>query len=152
MQGIFERLAPAAFTKKTGIPLGWFVVSHRWMQDKKQRRLSHGRWFKLSTSLGYTYRILRFSSSLRGAPGTTGQMVIDWPAWLDLYDREENVDAPIEITISPAKWWEYPRLAVSHPDPAVRLAGWISIFSLGLGALSVLLGSWSLYVTYFPAK
>ncbi|HBQ8682557.1 hypothetical protein [Pseudomonas aeruginosa] len=152
MKGRFERVSPAAFADKIGIPLGWFVISHRWMPEKKQRRESHGKWFKLSTSSGVVYRVLRFSANLRGAPGSTGDIVLDWPAWLDLFAREENVDGPIEITITPAKWWEYPRLAISHPDPAVRLAGWISIVSLILGALSVVLGGWSLYVTYFPVK
>lgn len=76
--------------------------------------------------------------------------MLDWPAWLDLFGREENVDGPLEITIKAAKWWEYPRLAIAHPDPAVRLAGWISLVSLGLGVLSIILGAWSLYLTYRP--
>ena len=50
MKGSFERVSPAAFAERIGIPLGWFVISHRWMPEKKQRRERHGKWFKLSTS------------------------------------------------------------------------------------------------------
>ncbi|MGL6335698.1 hypothetical protein ACSZMH_11360 [Aeromonas jandaei] len=150
MNGSFVRVSPSAFADKTGIPQGWFVISHRWMPDKLKRRKYHGKWFKLSTSSGCIYRVLRFSVNLRGKSGSQGDIVIDWPAWLDLFGREEDVNRAIEINITPAKWWEYPRLAISHPDPAMRLAGWIAISSLFLGALSVVLGGWSLYLSYNP--
>lgn len=152
MIGNFERISPASFAKKIGIPQGWFVISHRWVPDKKKRRKYHGKWFKLSTAYGSVYRVIRFSVNLNGAPGSTGEMVIDWSAWLDLFDREENVDQSIDISISPAKWWDFPRLALSHPDPAVRHAGWFSLASLALGLISIVLGAWSLYVTYIFAN
>lgn len=150
MEGSFERVSPASFAEKTGVPLGWFVISYRWMPEKKSRRAAHGKWFKLSSSCGTIYRVLRFSADLRGTPGKTGEIVIDWPAWLDFFGREEDLDGPIALKIEPARWWEYPRLAISHPDPAMRLAGWISVISLGLGVVSTLLGGWSIYVVYFP--
>jgi len=65
-------------------------------------------------------------------------MVIDWSAWLDLHDRVEDVDQPIELEISPARWWHWPRLAVSHPDPSMRLAGYIAVVSLVLGLVSLI--------------
>ena len=152
VHGSFQRVSPAAFAEKIGIPLGWFVISHRWIADKKLRRKYHGKWFKLSTESGAIFRVIRFSANLTCTPSGPGQIVIDWPGWLDLFGREENVDGPVEISISPARWWEYPRLAISHPDPAMRLAGWISLLSLLLGIVSIALGAWSLYITYYPRK
>lgn len=147
IQGTFKRMSPSKFAEKVGIPQGWFVISHRWMPDKTNRRKYHGKWFKLVTPSGQVFRVLRFSVNLAGKPGGQGDIVIDWPAWLDLFGRVENVDRPIEIEITPAKWWEYPRLAISHPDPAMRLAGWIAITSLALGFISVILGGLSIYLS-----
>lgn len=60
------------------------------------------------------------SESQGGATvGDPAEIVLDWPAWLDLHGRAEDVDRPLEIDIVAARWWEYPRLAVSHPDPTV---------------------------------
>ena len=146
----FSRLSPAAFAEKIGVPQGWFVISHRYVQHKKDRRQQHGRWFKLTTSEGVVFRVLRFSPNLAGAPGKPGEIVIDYPAWLDLYGRAENVDEPLAITIEQASWWEWPKLAVSHPDPSVRLAGWLAVLSFALGVISLLLGIWSLWKTYNP--
>lgn len=152
MRTIFTRVSPAAFADKVGIPAGWFVISHRLMPEKKDRRFQHGKWFKLSTREACVYRILRFSPNLRGVvtAGDPAEIVLDWPAWLDLHGRAEDVDRPLEIDIVAARWWEYPRLAVSHPDPTVRLAGAISILSFVLGVVSVILGGWSLWITYHP--
>ena len=140
MKGNFTRISPAAFAEKVGIPAGWFVVSHRWMPEKSGRRLSHGRWFKIKSAEGEIFRILRFSASLEGSPNSgTGQIGVDWPGWLDLFGRAENVDGPIELEFSEAHWWQFPRLAVSHPDPTVRLAGLLGLLSVVLGILSVIL-------------
>lgn len=84
--------------------------------------------------------------------GNPAEIVLDWPAWLDLHGRAEDVDRPLEIDIAAARWWEYPRLAISHPDPTVRLAGAISILSFALGVVSVILGGWSLWITIAPAR
>jgi hypothetical protein len=146
----FQRVSPASFADKVGIPLGWFVISHRWMESKQARRRQHGKWFKLATEAGTVYRVLRFSANLAGAPGKTGEIVIDYPAWLDLHGRTENVEGPIDIVITPARWWESPRLAVAHPDPSIRLAGWFAILSVALGVVSVALGAWSIWLTYSP--
>ena len=150
MKGTFKRVSPAAFAENVGIPAGWFVISHRWMSVKKERRLQHGKWFKLSTNAASVYRILRFSPNLAGAPDKPGEIVLDWPAWLDLFGRAENVDGTLQITITAARWWEYPKLAISHPDPAVRLSGYLALLSFCLGVISIALGVWSLWKTYKP--
>jgi hypothetical protein len=140
MNGNFTRVSPAKFAEKIGIPQGWFVISHRWMPDKKARRLSHGKWFKIESANGYVFRILRFSVNLEGTPATeTGQIVLDWPAWLELWDYAEDVSNELELTISKVSWWQYPRMALAHPDPTHKLAGALGLLSVVLGLLSIVI-------------
>lgn len=150
IRSTFQRVSPAKFADKVGIPLGWFVISHRLMESKQERRESHGRWFKLKTNEGTVFRVLRFSPNLTSAKGKSAEIVLDYPAWLDLYGRAENVDAPLDISITRARWWESPKLAVSHPDPSIRLAGWLAVISVSLGVVSVVLGGWSIWLTLVP--
>lgn len=141
MKGLFQRVSPAKFAESVGIPAGWFVISHRYMPERLSRRFAHGRWYKISSAEGSIYRILRFSPNLVGSPGPNneGQIVLDWPGWLDLHGRAENVDAPLNLTYSEVKWWSYPKMAIVHPDPTVRLAGELGLLSSALGVLSVAL-------------
>lgn len=141
MKGLFSRVAPASFAEKVGIPAGWFVISHRYMPTKAHRRLAHGRWYQIKSENGNVFRILRFSPNLRGAPDREepGEIVLDWPAWLDLYGRADDVDEPLELDITPVGWWAYPKMALAHPDPTVRLAGELGLLSAALGILSVVL-------------
>ena len=140
MKGTFSRVAPADFAEKIGIPMGWMVISHRWIPEKVKRRLAHGRWFRLKSTYGEVFRVLRFSASLPGGPSNgTGELVIDWAAWLELYGFAEDVKNPLELEISQARWWQLPKLAASHPDPAFRLSSILALVSVGLGALSILL-------------
>ena len=142
MRGKFTRVSPAAFADKVGIPAGWFVMSYRWMPEKLNRRSFHGRWFKIKSTRGEVFRILRFSADLSGGPTKgAGEIVIDWPGWLDLYGRAEDVDGSIELEFTKAKWWQFPRLAVSHPDPTIRLSGLLGLLSVGLGFLSIILAA-----------
>jgi hypothetical protein len=140
MKGTFTRISPAAFAEKIGIPEGWFVISHRWLPQTSARRHAHGRWYQIKSSHCTVFRVLRFSPNLKGAPGQpTGEIVIDWGAWLDLHDRAEDVDKEIELEFAPANWCHWPRLAVSHPDPSIRLAGYIAVVSLLLGIVSLVI-------------
>jgi hypothetical protein len=140
MKGTFNRVAPAAFAEKTGIPLGWMVISHRWMPDKSERRRAHGKWFRLKSAHGTSFRVLRFSANLTGAPsGGTGDLVLDWPAWLELNGYADDVSGPLELEISKASIWQLPQLAASHPDPAMRLSSMLGFVSVVLGVLSIVL-------------
>lgn len=140
MNGRFTRVAPTALVQDMQIPAGWFVISHRWMPEKLNRRQSHGRWYKIKSSQGVVFRILRFSPNLRGSLSAgSGGIVIDWAGWLDLHGQAEDVDGPIELEFSEARWWQFPRLAVSHPDPTVRLSGLLGLGSVALGILSIIL-------------
>lgn len=140
MKGKFTRIAPAAFAEKTGIPLGWMVISHRWMPDKSERRRAHGKWFRLKSEHGTSFRVLRFSANLSGSPsGDPGQLVLDWPAWLELNGYADDVSGPLELEISKASLWQLPQLAASHPDPAMRLSSMLGFVSVVLGVLSIIL-------------
>jgi len=138
--GVFTRMSPSAFADEEGVPPAWFVISYRWMSEKKKRRISHGRWYRISSKYDTIYRILRFSPILKGSSKKgEGHIVIDWAGWIDLWDRAEDVKEPITLSIEPAKWWQYPLLAIAHPDPTHRLAGELGLVSLAMGILSLAL-------------
>jgi hypothetical protein len=141
ISGSFVRMSPADFAQKIGILPGWFVISHHHMKDKKQRRFAHGCWYKIvGENERSVFRVLRFSPRLSaGKNDNNPQIVIDWPAWLELSDFDENTSKPIHLEIKKANWYFAPALAVSHPDPSTRLAGWLGLISIGLGLLSVVL-------------
>jgi len=138
MRGVFERVSPATFAQKVGIPAGWFIVSHRCLPDKKTRRKAHGRWFRIKSSSGVIYRILRFSPNLRSPGKKDGEIVLDWVGWLDLNDRDEEVSTPLDLEISEVPMWCLPFMVRAHPDPSYRLAGTLGLVSVVLGVLSVL--------------
>ena len=139
MNGRFSRKSPAEFAEKLGIPVGWIVISHRYMPDRVSRRHAHGRWYKVSSEHGNIFRILRFSANLPGTADSPGEMVVDWPGWLDLHGRAEVVTQPLDLKISKVSWWAYPKMALAHPDPTVRLAGELGLLSVALGLLSIVL-------------
>lgn len=140
MQGTFKRVSPAAFAEQVGIPMGWMVISHRWMPNKPDRRRAHGKWYRVKSGQGVCYRVLRFSAKLSGAPsGITGDLVIDWPAWLELCGYADDVSGSLQLEFSKARWWQLISLAASHPDPAIRLSSILGIVSVFLGILSILL-------------
>src|SRR5450432_1713550 len=108
MAWIFTRTSPAAFAEKVGIPAGWFVISHRWMPLKPDRRKAHGHWYKIVSRHGTIFRILRFSTNLEGSAETKrGQIVVDWPGWLELWGYADNVDLPAELEITRASRWRF---------------------------------------------
>ena len=140
MNGSFTRLSPSSFSENSGVPVGWFVVSWRWIPDQSQRRMLHGRLFKISQGKRTVYRILRFSARLTGGQSQeAGEIVVDWPAWLELNDFSEKLSDDLILKIEQAPRWELWRLAFSHPEPAYRLAGILGIVSVALGVLSLIL-------------
>lgn len=149
LSATFTRKSPAEFAQKIGLPVGWFVLPHRLIESMAERRRLHGKWCKLKSENGTAYRVIRFSPRLKGTNrGDGADIVLDWLAWIDLNDRDENVESPLRISIAEARWYEYPWLAVSHPEPSYRLASWIALVSLMLGGISVALGIWSVWLTY----
>ena len=135
-KGSFQRVSPAEFAEKVGIPLGWFVVNHQHLAGKSNRRKAHGRWFKIRSDRATIYRLLRFSPRLtKGSSQTAGDVVLDWAGWIELYGFEEDVDPPLALKISKVPWWQLPWVYLRHPDPAVRLSGWLGWAGLGLGIM-----------------
>jgi hypothetical protein len=132
-------VTPAAFAEKVDLPQGWCVISYRCFSDRKFRRHAHGRWFQIKSDQGCVHRVLRFSAKLRAPKKTTGEIVLDWVGWLDLNGRDENVDEPLKLRISPVAWWRTPLMAKAYPDPTVRLAAMLGLISVGLGILSLVL-------------
>lgn len=139
MKGTFKRVSPAAFDH-INLPLGWTVISHRWMPDKSARRHAHGKWFRLKSDFGISYRVLRFSPNLPGSPANgIGDLVLDWPAWLELNGYADDVSGELELEITKARAWQIIQLATSHPDPAMRLSSALGLISVVLGILSIAL-------------
>lgn len=139
-EGKFTRVSPAQFVEKIALPLGWFVVRFDQLPDKSARRRSHGKWFSIVSDKGTIYRMLRFSINLRGSSGAEeAQIVLDWAGWIDLHGRDEDVDMPLQLTISRVSGGRLPLVYLKHPDPAVRLSSYLGWTSISLGALSIIL-------------
>lgn len=139
-EATFERIAPAAFAEKVGIPLGWIVVHYDHIPAKADRRIAHGEWFEISSGRAKIYRLLRFSPNVKkGGAATNGEIVIDWIGWIDLYVRDEEVAGPILLKLRRVPWWKRPWVYLKHPDPAVRLSGWLGWASVILGVIALLL-------------
>lgn len=136
----FERTSPASFAEKVGIPLGWIVVHYRHIPNKSDRRKAHGEWFELKSDRGTIYRMLRFSPQVhKGGKDRSAKIVIDWIGWIDLHNREEAVAGAITLKLRRVSWWKRPWVYLHHPDPAVRLSGWLGWLSVILGAASLAL-------------
>ncbi|BDI59522.1 hypothetical protein MACH05_00820 [Qipengyuania nanhaisediminis] len=102
--------------------------------------MAHGEWFEVSSDRGTIYRMLRFSPNIvKGDDHKPGTMVIDWIGWIDLHNRDEDVDAPLKLTVSRVQAWKRPWAYLKHPDPAVRLSGWLGWASVVLGLIALAL-------------
>lgn len=138
-EGTFQRKSPASFADKVGIPLGWIVVHHDHIPEKAHRRIVHGEWFEVTADRGTIFRMLRFSPNIpKGKPGSPGTIVIDWIGWIDLHNRDEDIEGPLQLKIRRVPLWKRPWVYLRHPDPAVRLSGWLGWASLILGLIALL--------------
>lgn len=140
INGMFNRLSPTKFAEKASIPLGWMVISSRCVSSKSERRRTHGKWFRIESAHGTSYRVLRFSPNLAApAADHPGKLVLDWPAWLELNGYADDVSTPLQLTITKASLWHLPQVAASHPDPTVRISSELALISVVLGILSIIL-------------
>lgn len=140
IRGKFHREALSAPGDVAQLPGGWFAISHRWIDDRAARRRLHGRWFKLTSSYGTIFRAIKFAPNLKGgANKEEGAIVLDWPAWLELNGFPNELEEKLELSITRVRWWHWPKLAISHPDPAIQTSGWLGILSLALGIISLFL-------------
>lgn len=145
LNGLFMRCAPEA--DKRELPRGDIAISHYLVKNKETRRLMHGRLYKIETEHGSLYRAIRFDPKLKAGKGEGhAQILLDYQGWLKLigYDPDRQF-TPIDITMRPVKWYEYPNIGLSHPDPLTRqsyglglLAFWLGAIGLGLGILGAM--------------
>lgn len=131
-RGTFERISPAKFADKVGIPLGWVVVRHSHLPEKLARRRTHARWVCIKCGSQRVYRVLRYSVNLR-----SGDIVMDWAGWIDLQGRTDKESDVLELTIRTARWYEFLTIPLRHVDPGYRLAAWLGVVSLWLGVISL---------------
>jgi hypothetical protein len=138
IKGNFTRLASTSNPALESIALGWFALSHRWLEDKQQRRKLHGTWFRITCEGRRCYRAFKMVASLKGSAGAdAGDICVDWSAWLSLDGYNEKPRDELYLEIEPASWVDIPAIALSHPDPAHRVAAKFAILSVGLGILSL---------------
>lgn len=85
--------------------------------------------------------MLRYDPNLkRDAESKTGEIELDWSAWLTLSDFAENTPKRMELEISPVRWWMLPQVMIAHPDPVQRLALRVSAVAFVLGVVGLVLG------------
>lgn len=119
---------------------GWFSIPYRCVPNKKDRRFSTGRWFKLTSKDGSIYRVLRFSSTSFDEESQECDLVLDYDGWLKLCGYAEKIPERIEtLLIRQCHLWERVFCVIGHPDPAYQLSGWLGIISVILGLLGVAL-------------
>ena len=135
----FVRETRRALGERVELPLGWFAIFWRFFDERPERRRQHGRVWRISCGDCSIFRILRFSANLRSAEGECAEIAIDYLGWLDLCNREENVNGCRSLNLQPAAWYEFFFFAFKHPDLSYRLATWIATLSLFLGIISIIL-------------
>jgi hypothetical protein len=128
------------------IAQGWFAVSHLWVQSKADRRVATGNWFRIESEFSKIYRILRFRPQLASdtAKGT-GEIMIDYDGWNQLSGFAEKTPTHLRLRFQRATFFEFVGCISSHPDPGYRLAGWLGVVSVLLGAIGLALGIISMF-------
>lgn len=115
-------------------PEGSIAVSHVWVEGKSTRRQTTGRWYRLTSPEGRPiFRVLTFDPTLRH-----GDIAIDWSGWLILTDYAEDTEQSLELEFRRARWWNYPQLAVTHPNPVSRVALQVAAVAFVLGVVPFL--------------
>ena len=138
INGRFERISLEAKNSIIDIPMGFFAISHNWIDDKKNRRKLYSKWFKISSNNRSVYRSLKFSANLKGSTKIgNGEISIDWGAWLILSDFSDEIPESLELKIRTANFFDIPRILIFHPNPSEKLAAQIALVSLILGIISL---------------
>lgn len=143
MKGNFTRVPPGA-TLANGsqvdeLTLGWFAISHRWINDKSERRKAYGKVYKISSKHGTVYRTLRFSPKLKGSLAKeSGQILMDWHGWIGLSETG-NEKFPEDMKIKRANPLEIFYHSMSHPDPAYRHSMAVARVGLYISLVSIIL-------------
>lgn len=75
----------------------------------------------------------------------TGELLVDLKTRraLDISDWQQKVD----VEITSAKWWDYCLWGLQASEAVVRISCWLAVVSIVLGAVGLLLGVLSLWIT-----
>lgn len=125
-------------TSKNQLELGWFSISHHFIENKIERRRSYGKWFKIQSNKRTIYRQLKFDPTLKGA-GDNPEINLDWHGFIKLHDYEVDSNAK-EITcqIKRANYFEILLANLNHPNQGLRAAFKLGIISLILSIISLI--------------
>ena len=136
----FSRVSLLNISRDAPPPMGWCVISYRWIPKKSDRRKLHGKWYVIRSEYATIYRVLRFSPGLKGKTADAkGQIALDWPGWIELTDYADDVEIPLNLAFRRLPWHLQLRAALKHPDPAYRLGAWLASWSIVLALFSILL-------------
>lgn len=138
MKANFTRIAPSINAEQ--LALGWFAISHRFIEGKKTRRNSYGVIYKIKSKDGSViYRTLRFSPRLKGSTRTgEGQILLDWQGWINLSDIDTEKEA-LELKITKANLFGRIYHSMSHPDPIYRHSMKVARIGLYISLISLIL-------------
>lgn len=139
------RLNRSVLSGEPALPTAYFAVSWRILPAKNERRRQCGKWFEISSGEGTIFRVLQYSSALKYGENADPEILLDYSGWMELNGNSSDLGVPVKLTARRARWYQYPRLAVAHPDPSYRLASWVAMLSLVLGALALGLAVWTMF-------
>jgi hypothetical protein len=115
------------------LPTGWVAINQWHVPDVKERRKLHGKWVKLKSNLGTTYRSLRFDPYLR-----KDQILLDWQGQIKLHGHQKDAKRPQRLTISKLPSWMVMFASHQHPDPSVNASSWGTTIGLLLAVYGLL--------------
>jgi len=143
IKSVFQRISPGINTAQLNV--GWFAINHSFIKDKRSRRDSYSKLYRLKSKHGSIFRHIRFSPNLKGEKIDkenniiqNPQLLIDWSGWMKLTNIENEKDN-IEIEMSKANFFQIFYYSDTHPDPAYRHSMLISRIGLYLGIISLIL-------------
>ncbi len=133
----FVRHIEKSDTNHKQLELGWFSISHVFINDKLQRRKSYGKWFKIQSNERIIYRQLKFDPTLKGV-GDNPEINLDWDGFIKLhnYDVDSNT-REITCQIKKANYVEIIIANLKHPNQGLRAAFQLGIISLILSIISL---------------
>jgi hypothetical protein len=133
----FVRHIEKSNTNHKQLELGWFSISHLFIDDKTERRKSYGKWFKIQSNNRTIYRLLKFDPTLK-CLGDNPEINLDWDGFIKLHDYEvDSNDNKIFCQIERANYFEILFANLNHPDQGLRAAFKLGIISLLLSIISM---------------
>jgi hypothetical protein len=134
----FSRHISPSNSNKSEPEIGWFSISHNFINEKENRRKMYSKWFCLKSGNNKIYRQLKFDPTLNSTDNP--QITIDWQGFIELHGYEVKSDfKEIDCEIRPANSIECIIANFNHPNQGLRAAYQISLLSLFIGVISLLI-------------